>query len=174
MFTHKLQITRQHVSTFLLNMHWHQILLQVAAILLLVLLQLNQNLLFSVKWISMERYLEPEIGSQTWRPVPVFPCMPRHCIGRSVNMNQWTPCLLSGMITCGRNVKPMLTPLDARWLTNRLHFPVVCSVIDPQYDVICGKNKKVSTSRLGEWSLFVLTTYDVKLCIYNWTENGKM
>jgi hypothetical protein len=28
---------------------------------------------------------------------------------------QWTPCLLSGMITCGRNVKPMLTPLDVRW-----------------------------------------------------------
>ena len=27
-------------------------------------------------------------------------------------------------------------------LTNRLHFPVVCSVIDTQYDVICGKNKK--------------------------------
>jgi hypothetical protein len=26
--------------------------------------------------------------------------------------------------------------------TNRLHFPVVCSVIDTQYGVICGKNKK--------------------------------
>jgi hypothetical protein len=41
MFTHKLQITRQHdVSTFVLNMRWNQILLQVAAILLLVLPQL--------------------------------------------------------------------------------------------------------------------------------------
>ena len=29
------------------------------------------------------------------------------------------------------------------YLTNRLHFPVVCSVIDTQYDVICGKNKTV-------------------------------
>ena len=25
---------------------------------------------------------------------------------------------------------------------NRLHLTVVCSVIDTQYDVICGKNKK--------------------------------
>ena len=33
------------------------------------------------------------------------------------------------------------------YLTNRLHLTVVCSVIDTQYDVICGKNKKVSTSR---------------------------
>ena len=38
--THKLQITRQHVSIFLLNMRLNQILLQVAAILLPVLLQL--------------------------------------------------------------------------------------------------------------------------------------
>ena len=45
------------------------------------------------------------------------------------------------------------------YLTNRLHFPVVCSVIDTHYDVICGKNKKV-------------TSYDVTLCIYKWT--GKM
>ena len=29
MLTHKLQITRQHVSTFPLNMRWNQILLQV-------------------------------------------------------------------------------------------------------------------------------------------------
>jgi hypothetical protein len=35
-----LQITRQQVSTFLLNKRWNQILLQVAAILLLVLLHL--------------------------------------------------------------------------------------------------------------------------------------
>jgi hypothetical protein len=40
------------------------------------------------------------------------------------------------------------------YLTNRLHLIVVCSVIDTQYDVICGKNKKVSTGRLSEWSLF--------------------
>jgi hypothetical protein len=32
-------------------------------------------------------------------------------------------------------------------------------LVDTQYDVICGKNKKSATSRLGEWSLFVLTTY---------------
>jgi hypothetical protein len=59
----------------------------------------------------------------------------------------------------------LLPPITIN-LTNRLNFPVVCSVIDIQYDVICGKNKKVSTSRLGERSLFVLTTYDVILCIY--------
>ena len=31
------------------------------------------------------------------------------------------------------------------YLTNRLHFAIVCSVIDTRYDVImwCGKNKKV-------------------------------
>jgi hypothetical protein len=29
-----------------------------------------------------------------------------------------------------------------KYLTNRLHLTVVCSVIDTQYDVICGKNKK--------------------------------
>jgi hypothetical protein len=39
-YTHTLQITRQHVSTFLLNMRRNQIWLQVAAILLLVLLQI--------------------------------------------------------------------------------------------------------------------------------------
>ena len=43
MFTHILQITRQHVSTFLLNMRINQILLQVAAILLPVLLHLNKE-----------------------------------------------------------------------------------------------------------------------------------
>jgi hypothetical protein len=32
-----------------------------------------------------------------------------------IYLNQWTPCLWSGMITCGRNVKPMPTPRDARW-----------------------------------------------------------
>jgi hypothetical protein len=42
-YTHKLQITRQHVSTFLLNMRSNQILLRVAVILLLVLLHLNSN-----------------------------------------------------------------------------------------------------------------------------------
>jgi hypothetical protein len=31
---------------------------------------------------------------------------------------------------------------DGVELTNRLHLTVVCSVIDTQYDVICGKNKK--------------------------------
>jgi hypothetical protein len=46
-------------------------------------------------------------------------CSPLHAVSFhvpvGVRYNQWTPCLLSGMITCGRNVKPMPTPLDVRW-----------------------------------------------------------
>ena len=53
------------------------------------------------------------------------------------------------------------------YLTNRLHFAVVCSVIDAQYDVKRGKNKKVAHEPLGEWVTDVLTTFDVLLCIYN-------
>jgi hypothetical protein len=36
----------------------------------------------------------------------------------------------------------------------------VCSVIDTQYDVICGKNKKSATSRLGEWSGILIREVD--------------
>jgi hypothetical protein len=66
-----------------------------------------------------------------------------------------------------RSRQPLRGFLAMLSLTNRLHLAVVYSVIDTQYDVICCKNKKVSTSHLVEWSPFVLTRYDVILCIYN-------
>jgi hypothetical protein len=53
---------------------------------------------------------------------------------------QWTPCLLSGMITCGRNVKPMLTPLDASWfLIDR----AVMACKGTETDVLYGVAKQV-------------------------------
>jgi hypothetical protein len=66
-----------------------------------------------------------------------------------------------------RSRQPLRGFLAMLSLTNILHLAIVYSVIDTQYDAICGKNKKVSTSHLVEWSPFVLTRYDVILCIYN-------
>ena len=47
------------------------------------------------------------------------------------------------------------------YLTNTLPFAVVCSVIDVQYDVKRGKDKKVAHEPLGESLMFLprLTSY---------------
>ena len=46
--------------------------------------------------------------------------------------------------------------------TNRLHFPVVSSVIDTEYDVICGKNKKWP---LALWTLFLFLPHMSSYCV---------
>ena len=64
-------------------------------------------------------------------------------------------------------------PQDLEFLlykTNRFHFSVLCSVIDAQRTSEREKNSILSL--VGHF--FVLTTFWRHLCIYNWTDNGKM
>ena len=53
-------------------------------------------------------------------------------------------------------------------------FAVLCSVIDAQMTSQRGKNISDQLDVVSWATFFVITTLWRHLCIYNWTDNGKM